>query len=93
MWKYLLILDGRGILDFADGAKYIGEWNKGVREGNGTIEYTNGDTLTGIFKDDKVVEADLVCKSGMTYSGNSPIISCKNSFICSVFFFKFIFFR
>ena len=40
---------GEGIMFFANGDQYIGEWRAGHMDGKGVIKYTRGDTYEGTF--------------------------------------------
>ena len=47
------IRHGFGTQEFADGAKYVGEWANNKVEGKGTFYHSNGDTFEGSFIQDK----------------------------------------
>jgi hypothetical protein len=43
---------GRGIYTYANGEKYIGEWEHGKKQGCGFFQHSNGDTYDGEFHQD-----------------------------------------
>ena len=45
--------NGQGTFTWADGTKYVGEWNDGKRNGQGTETWADGDKYVGEYKDDK----------------------------------------
>ena len=45
--------EGLGIMFFADGTTYAGEWNGGKPHGHGKETYPDGSTYTGQFEDDQ----------------------------------------
>ena len=47
-------IDGQGTFTYADGGKYIGEWENNKRHGKGTYLHANGDKYIGEHKDDKM---------------------------------------
>lgn len=49
-------LDGKGIYTWANGNKYIGEFQNGERNGLGTIELNNGEKFTVKYKNDRLVQ-------------------------------------
>ena len=45
--------EGRGVMVYASGDMYEGEWRAGKREGQGTVRYAIGDVYEGQYKADK----------------------------------------
>ncbi|CAM4752540.1 unnamed protein product [Rotaria magnacalcarata] len=45
--------DGYGIIDFADGRKYMGNWFNDTMNGQGSCMWPNGDRYDGYWKDDR----------------------------------------
>mgnify|MGYP001131685251 CR=1 FL=1 len=43
----------RGILSYADGDRYEGEWKNGKMHGKGVYVYANGDRYDGEWSEDK----------------------------------------
>lgn len=43
-------MHGEGVMTYADGSSYEGEFINGKMEGNGTKNFVNGDAYTGKFK-------------------------------------------
>ena len=46
-------MNGRGVLSWADGGSYDGEWKEGQRCGLGIMKWPNGKSYKGEWKDDK----------------------------------------
>ncbi|MCP9235117.1 caspase family protein [Lewinella sp. JB7] len=62
--------DGQGILRFADGALYSGNFQAGKFEGSGTLTYPDGSVYTGNFHQQlQSGEGRLVDGNGNTYTG------------------------
>ncbi len=61
--------NGKGIFQYGDGSKWIGEFKDGVPEGQGTCTYANGDKYVGRF------ERHAPQGEGTMYHANGRIIS------------------
>jgi len=55
--------------DSVKGMRYVGEWVKGVRHGQGVMQYKGGETYVGDFENDKRVLGSLQV-GATTYSGS-----------------------
>jgi hypothetical protein len=42
-------------MKWADGSVYEGQWEKGKRSGHGTLTFSNGTVMSGLFKNDKFI--------------------------------------
>ena len=63
-----------------------GIWRDGLKNGDVTIEYHNGDRFQGFCLDDRIVgEGELVCKNGFVYKGQ-----WKDNLVGFFFYFFFI---
>lgn len=64
--EYIGQLDSEGLytgysqLMIANGNKYHGDFEAGVKHGNGVMRYMNGDKFTGEFKDGKIHEGQMI---------------------------------
>ncbi len=59
---------GRGILDYADGSKYVGEFVNGDPKGKGICYYANGDRYEGYWDNHAPHgEGTMFFKSGLVY--------------------------
>lgn len=59
---------GRGIMDYADGSKYIGEFVNGEPKGKGACHYANGDKYEGMWDNHSPHgEGVMYFKSGLVY--------------------------
>ena len=50
-----MVMDGYGILKYKNGNSYCGDFVKGIKEGKGLYQKSNGETISGVWKDDKLV--------------------------------------
>lgn len=61
--------DGKGTMTYSDGSEYTGDWENGIRQGKGTMKYSNG-TYDGEWENDKKNgEGTYVWNDGKTYEG------------------------
>ena len=51
--------NGRGVMEYRDGARYSGEWVEGKRRGEGKLAHQNGTTVEGQWADDHPVQATI----------------------------------
>lgn len=51
---------------------FIGEWENDIREGRGKIMLPGGESMVGLWKDNKVIEKKYVFKDGSVYVGEDP---------------------
>ncbi|NOT38161.1 MAG: peptidase C14 caspase catalytic subunit p20 [Saprospiraceae bacterium] len=59
---------GKGIIDYADGSKYVGEFVNGEPKGTGICEYANGDRYEGMWANHAPHgEGVMYFKSGLVY--------------------------
>ncbi|MBK9271399.1 MAG: caspase family protein [Saprospiraceae bacterium] len=59
---------GKGILDYADGSKYVGEFSNGEAKGQGICYYANGDRYEGDWENHAPHgEGTMYFKSGLVY--------------------------
>ena len=64
-----------------------GIWRDGLKNGDVTIEYQNGDRFQGFCLDDRIVgEGELVCKNGFVYKGQ-----WKDNLVACLFFYFLIY--
>lgn len=70
-WKADLV-DGRGVYNAYGNGIYTGEFKFGMREGVGTIVFTNGDEFTGEWFQDKPWGRGVYksARDGSTYTGD-----------------------
>lgn len=61
--------NGKGVFQYGDGSKWIGEFKDGVPEGQGTCTYVNGDKYVGRF------ERHAPQGEGTMYHSNGRIVS------------------
>jgi hypothetical protein len=62
--------EGRGVMVYASGDMYEGEWRAGKREGQGTVRYAIGDVYEGQYKaDDKDGQGTFRYAIGDVYEG------------------------
>ena len=47
-------MNGKGIMSYADGDKYDGDWKDGKKNGKGIMSYADGEKYDGDWKDDKI---------------------------------------
>ena len=47
-------INGKGVYDYANGDKYIGDFKEGKREGIGECKFTNGESYTGEWKNNQI---------------------------------------
>ncbi len=50
-----MVMDGYGILKYKNGNSYCGDFVKGIKEGKGLYQKSNGETISGVWKDDKLI--------------------------------------
>ena len=62
---------GKGVITYPNGDKYVGEWKDGLRNGQGTIFFNEGNTkYVGEWKDDKFnVQGTITFVDGSKYVG------------------------
>jgi hypothetical protein len=48
------MLDGEGLMTWADGSTYSGLWVSNMRDGKGTMKWPNGNVYMGMFKNDEM---------------------------------------
>jgi len=66
----LYLISALLVMNYASGSKYIGEWENGRRNGQGTLSWSNGSTYTGAWKDDKFNgHGTVTYANGNTYTG------------------------
>ena len=51
---------GKGVLTFADGSQYEGEWRDNTIAGQGTLTFWDGKKYRGEWKDDKFDVLDIL---------------------------------
>ena len=56
---------------------FEGEFNNGEKNGPGILTKINGDTLKGIFKDDKMVYSEISILNGNTMIFFGPMLESK----------------
>ena len=62
---------GQGIMTYANGAKYEGEWKNGEKNGKGVMTYANGDKYEGEWKkNSRQGKGVMVYANGDKYEGN-----------------------
>jgi hypothetical protein len=62
--------DGTVILKYQDGSKYVGGWENGEKNGQGTYTFADGSSYEGQFKDSKFHgQGTLTNKDGSKYVG------------------------
>ncbi|EDQ88971.1 uncharacterized protein MONBRDRAFT_32553 [Monosiga brevicollis MX1] len=70
MWNAAGKRHGLGVLDFADGSKYSGEFVEGMNSGYGILTLNDGSKYAGQFSDGKYNGSGVFTKSdGMKYEG------------------------
>jgi len=73
--------DGYGIQEYANGEKYLGEFQNGKRNGQGVLFYQNGEKYVGSWKKDKrngegrIYKNDRLVKSGTWINDALPQLS------------------
>ena len=68
-------VNGNGAYTYADGSKYVGEWEAGYQHGQGTYTYADGGKYVGEFKDGSFHGlGEYKCSSIKKYLG---ILDCK----------------
>ena len=56
---------GQGSLTFCSGDSYVGNWQGALPQGDGKVEYNNGDIFKGTFDQGTICgEGTLTCKVG-----------------------------
>ena len=55
---------GHGIWTYYDGRNYVGEFRRGMFNGQGTYTWPNGDKFIGRFKDDRRINGTTYDKYG-----------------------------
>lgn len=64
-------IQGKGILYFSDGNKYIGDWVDHYREGKGKMIFTSGDVYQGDFRHSRINGKGIMeFVNGDRYEGN-----------------------
>jgi hypothetical protein len=63
--------DPNGIMKYSDGSKYIGAFDRNMKNGQGTYYYDENTEVTGTWLDDKLIKQGLIS----TYDGNNPVKS------------------
>lgn len=61
--------EGLGHMVFADHSSYIGQWQAGVRCGEGLATFTTGNVFHGLWQQDKMLRGVYSLKSGDKYDG------------------------
>jgi N-acetylmuramoyl-L-alanine amidase len=63
--------NGLGVFTVPDQYRYIGQWKYGKKNGQGSMDYSNGDYFNGDFKDDNewIGQGKLTQSDGSTYKG------------------------
>ena len=62
--------NGTGTMNYTSGT-YYGAWENGLRHGEGSYKWTNGDVYSGDWKDDKRHgQGQYIWKDGSKYMGN-----------------------
>jgi hypothetical protein len=71
--------EGEGIYLWKSGAKYTGEWKKGMRHGKGRYEFTYHDkdsVLVGEWKNDKYMEKKIPPPYNIEYRSGMGRVTC-----------------
>ena len=63
--------NGQGVDTFSNGEIYIGEYKDGKRNGQGTLTFPDGRVEKGIWRNDKLIKAELSEKDGIVESALS----------------------
>ena len=63
--------DPNGIMKYSDGSKYIGAFDRNMKNGQGTYYYDGNTEVTGTWVDDKLSDSSIKT----TYAGTQPIKS------------------
>ena len=50
--------NGQGTYNKTNGDKYVGEFKKGKRHGNGTYYFNNGEVKKGIWENQKLIKSN-----------------------------------
>ena len=64
------LFQGLGKFTYSNGDEYIGQWNKNLKEGEGTYRTTTGTCFIGTFLDDKMERGKIQFGNGDSYCGS-----------------------
>jgi hypothetical protein len=70
-WRGGWRADGFGVMRWADGGQYEGEWKQDRRHGSGKMRYANGDVFEGLWHNDSRVDGEgrMLYSNGDVYQG------------------------